>query len=1202
MIRTFLAGFWSWRALFTLIGLTSLSLVVWFIGPLVTLGLFGSPDVAPLSSPGSRILTIVGLFGVALAIAILRFWLARRANQKMIASLLATEQMAAISDRRDSEEVEIIRERFQMALKVLKDEVFQGRRGTGYLFDLPWYMIIGPPGAGKTTILRHSGLNFPLAERMGGEVVSGIGGTRHCDWWFTDDAVLIDTAGRYTTQDVNSDLDRAAWLGFLDLLRTHRRRRPINGVLLALSLSDVLTWSEAERKRHADALRKRIQELLRAFGMQIPIYFMLTKCDLLAGFTEYFDDVEDAERAQVWGMTFPADGAATRITELFDEGFKELGRRIERGLPAKMHGERSLRRRAAMFMFPKEFASARAAIGSLVHEVFRPTRFDATPMLRGVYFTSGTQEGTPIDRLVGALGRSFGLAGGARSPFRGQGKAFFIRRLLTDVVFEEQGLVGTDRRLERRLAIVNAAAYAACIGAVGIAGALWWGAYARSEARIVSTDLAAQTLQARIGEAQGPLNFSTVLPVLDAGRRVREATGDDSLVAWLDGIGLSATPRLGPRANEVYDRVIIDRLMPAFERRIAERLNAALNTADAQTVRELLRVYLMLGDPQRYARGPVGDAARAELPLAFPIDRQQRGAMALHIDRMLELMPRALEINQALVAAARSRLTREPRTAQIYARLLREGAQSQRLLTLDFAAIVGNTSLQINATRGGNVLRLGIPGIFTRQGFNEFVMPRLPDLVREEQGTDWVIAAGSADDAMFQRVTREVLDRYVQDYIRQWNEAISAVAAIPFNDLPRGMVVLQALAGPQSPLEAVIEAVRDNTNLPPPTADAQQQAPGTLRQIVSSVPGGAQLAGAVARNLGGAPAVAAALGDAPWPGQRIADAFRPLIALTTAGQQGQQPPIARVRELLSNLYGTMGGVANAPDPKQAAYQLLQRRIRDPSQDVFATLRSDSALRPEPVRSILREITSASWSSLLGLAYDYMNDAWRRQVLPVCEGSIAQRYPVFANASEDMAVRDFSDFFRSGGVLDEFFKNFLEPVVVDQRNGYGAARIDGVALPLRPETLAQFNRARNIRRAFFPTPGQPPSVRFSLRPAFLHPQVLRATLTLDGRDIVYRHEQPRAYDIEWPARAETSTVSVVLTLTNGQEQRVERSGPWALFRLADASGLATRGTTDRFQFTVGEANGPRIVYDLRASSVTNPFSLDSLRSFRCPDSL
>jgi type VI secretion system protein ImpL len=83
-------------------------------------------------------------------------------------------------------------------------------RHRNFLYDLPWYLIISPPGAGKTTALVKSGLRFPLAGSGEAQPVSGVGGTRYCDWWFTDDAVIIDTAGRYTTQDSDADADGKA--------------------------------------------------------------------------------------------------------------------------------------------------------------------------------------------------------------------------------------------------------------------------------------------------------------------------------------------------------------------------------------------------------------------------------------------------------------------------------------------------------------------------------------------------------------------------------------------------------------------------------------------------------------------------------------------------------------------------------------------------------------------------------------------------------------------------------------------------------------------------------------------------------------------------------------------------------------------------------------------------------------------------------
>ncbi len=187
-----------------------------------------------------------------------------------------------------------LRKRFEEAIDALKKSK---KRGAANLYELPWYVIIGPPGSSKTTVLVNSGLNFPLAQKFGKDALRGVGGTRHCDWWFTDKAILLDTAGRYTTQDSNSRADAAGWVAFLQLLRKFRSRQPINGVIVAMSASDLLTASEQERERHVIAIRERLAELGRTLGIDVPVYFLVTKCDLVAGFSEFFDELGQ-ERAR----------------------------------------------------------------------------------------------------------------------------------------------------------------------------------------------------------------------------------------------------------------------------------------------------------------------------------------------------------------------------------------------------------------------------------------------------------------------------------------------------------------------------------------------------------------------------------------------------------------------------------------------------------------------------------------------------------------------------------------------------------------------------------------------------------------------------------------------------------------------------------------------------------------------------------------
>ena len=306
-------------------------------------------------------------------------------------------------------------------------------RGTrGYLYEQPWYAIIGPPGAGKTTALLNSGLKFPLAAEMGQGAVAGVGGTRLCDWWFTENAVLIDTAGRYTTQDSNAAVDRAGWDSFLDLLRRTRPRQPLNGVIVAIALSDIADAPPAERAAHAAAIRRRIKELETRLGIRIPVYALFTKSDLISGFTEFFDDLDRERRNQVWGVTFPLVKADAGPVGQFPEELQLLVDSLNDRLFDRLQAEQSPERRVLIAGFPTQIATLAQPLQSFLTEAFGGSRLDPAPLLRGVYFTSGTQEGTPIDRLTGVMARAFGLDQRRAAALRPQqGRSYFLGRLVS---------------------------------------------------------------------------------------------------------------------------------------------------------------------------------------------------------------------------------------------------------------------------------------------------------------------------------------------------------------------------------------------------------------------------------------------------------------------------------------------------------------------------------------------------------------------------------------------------------------------------------------------------------------------------------------------------------------------------------------------------------------------------------------------------
>src|SRR4029453_18522265 len=271
------------------------------------------------------------------------------------------------AEQRPSADAVQLRERFEEAVAVLKQ-----KHRTGHsLYDLPWYVILGAAGSGKTTALVNSGLHFPLEQRSGKGALRGVGGTRNCDWWFTDEAVFLDTARRYTTQDSDSAADSAGWAEFLALLRKYRARRPINGVILTISAQDLLTAGHAAQEAHVAAARRRLNELNQELRIQLPVYLMVTKCDLVSGFTEYFEDLDHAGRAQVWGVTFPYEQTKKgEAAQGFDAEFEALIGRLNQLLFARLDDEREVRRSAKIFGFPQQMAALRDALSQFATDLF----------------------------------------------------------------------------------------------------------------------------------------------------------------------------------------------------------------------------------------------------------------------------------------------------------------------------------------------------------------------------------------------------------------------------------------------------------------------------------------------------------------------------------------------------------------------------------------------------------------------------------------------------------------------------------------------------------------------------------------------------------------------------------------------------------------------------------------------------------------
>jgi len=1156
-------------------GVFMLAMVIWFYGPSI-----GADGFYPLESVLNRAIAI----GV-LALAVLG-WLLLKAYRRYRAGRSLEEGIV----QPVADDGAVLSERMKDALATLKKA--SGQRAD-YLYSIPWYVIIGPPGAGKTTALINSGIKFPLMSNGAKATVEGVGGTRYCDWWFAEDAVLIDTAGRYTTQDSGTEsegpadnVDRRSWLAFLDLLRKSRPRQPINGVILAIAIDDLITLPEAERNAHADAIRTRLVELNERLKVAFPVYVMFTKADLIEGFGEFFGDLREKERRIVWGATFQTeDRTKNTITEVPAE-FDALVMRLSENTIDRLQSEPNQGRRSLILGFPAQFNALREPAVNFLSRVFEPTRYHASAILRGFYFTSGTQEGTALDQLIGATSRILGEAG-TPAALSGKGRSFFLSDLLTRVIFGEAGWVSTNRaRVRRDRAFrIGALAAVALVTLVAL-GALGF-SFMKNRSLIAGVDRAVEEYRvgaaALIGqreiadpdvaEAQSTLLWP--LRTMPTGYADREA--DVPLSA---GFGLSQRGSLNAASEEAYYRA----LERSFRSRLVLRVEEVLaqNLDKPQFVYETLKVYRMLtgerAEPEVITAWIVRDWEENVYP--GRLNAGGRAALRDHLNALLELdlgRPVQISRNEPLVRDAEQVLARIPLVDLAFARLQLDASADPTLYDFVVADEAGSDAeLVFQRRSGADLEHLTIPSFFTRAGFQKALINRLPNIEREIAGEEWLFGEAAnqrAVQAQYATLQQDLLRKYQERYIEVWRGMLDDLELTPMAiDKPR-YTALRALSSPASPLRQLLAAVSEQTALTKVDETAGEAE-------VASADGNAQLT--IRADLDNRAAVRDSV--QAEPGAAVEAAFAPLHELMSAETE---PNLGPVIASLSELHDRLVNVASGTAASAADTAALNERVE--------AVRAGAATLPEPAARLVLSAVDDIAKDLQGERLTRLSQNFNAAVTRRCEAVVANRYPFFAS-ERDVTLGDFATLFKPTGLFATFRKENLDPLI--DKTGAEWKWLPG--LDLSPRTLRSFQDANAITEAFFKDEAaEEPSFEVIVTNLALDPTASSGVLRIN-RTFVYASRAAHAQPVEWPG--ENADNRAVVSVTFGpraETRRIARDGPWALFRLVAAGRTVASGDRLVVDFSVA---GKRLSFAFVSNAGKNPLTLEALSRFRCPTEL
>jgi type VI secretion system protein ImpL len=1167
-----------------------------------TLNILAFALLAGLLFLGAELLQLALVWALAGIAALAVLALAAWGTRRYLAHRREAEPLPPAETRAEAD-LESVRSAMLEAIGTIRNSRLGQATGARALYELPWYMVIGNPAAGKSSAITQSGLQFPFADP---KAVQGVGGTRQCDWFFTAEGILLDTAGRYAVQAV----DREEWHGFLGLLKKHRPRAPINGIIIAVSIAELRGDDTEAVLQLARSLRQRVQDLIEKLEVFAPVYVMFTKADLVAGFADFFKDAETAERERPWGATMPfrQKAGCRDMLAFFEQSFDELCEGLrEMGIATMTQRRRELVP-AGVHTFPLEFAALRAPLKAFLATLFEDNPFQFRPLFRGYYFTSALQEGQPLCAQSLRVAQRFGLTRPADSaPRAGMGTqaGYFLPRLFREVIFADKDLV--SQYATRRRQVLRNGGFAVAILLLGALLGAWTWSYSGNSQLVANAaaDLdKAVRLQAQRPDLQSRLEALQLLQ-----DRIEQVDKLDRESPWLLGMGLYQGDTLGRKLRSEYFKGMSEILLKPVAVSLETQL-FALGQREAGNVEDsynALKTYLMLADKSHAETGHLGDQLtrhwRNWLEAnrgAMPREQLLRSAEALLAFYLAQLNDPAwprIEPKLALVDAARDQLRQVVRgmTARerVYAEI--KARASTRYPAMTVARIVGEQDRAL--VQGSHA----VSGAFTREAWEGYVRGAIREAANSAlQSSDWVLKTAERTDLTLEgspeQVQKALADSYKAEYSKEWQAFLQGVAIAPMPDFPRTVDAMNRLGDPAvSPLLKVWSTVVAQTSWDNPSLAAggvQQAEQGVAHWFKARLFERAPAAGPVAATL----PQAGALGREFAPAAGL---------LATRDKDGSL--MRTYLDHLSRLRARLNGIRNQGDPGPGARQLMQQTLEGSGSELADALRhvdeqmmaglseaQKQAIRPLLVRPLIQV-----FAGLVLPAEAEINKTWQAQVYEPFSRTLAGKFPFAPAGSAEASLAEIGQVFGPDGAIAKFVGSSLGALVVRRGDVLAPRTWADMGINFAPQTLQRFPA--------WMAPVAAGGVAATTQTVFqLLPHAASGlaeySIEIDGQLLRFRNGVPQWANMAYPGPQGNSGVRISGVTPEGKVVELfSESGAQGLRRMIDsASRTRKEEGVHELRWSSGSV---AVTVDLRITSTPGSTQGDSgFRGMRLPETV
>jgi len=1072
-----------------------------------------------------------------------------------------------------------------------------------------FYLVFGNPGAGKTSLLEHSGIHFPRRYPSSADLAKQ---TQHfSQWWFSNQGIFLEAPTRYATGEEGDD-EFQYWLTQLE---KEGKRTALDGVLLVVSLRELLEGGPGVTEL-ATRYREKIAMAMGTLRLELPVYLVFTHADLLPGFREYFENMQEPESHQVLGATFALRGNLAPARQRFEREYKKLWESLQSRTAQRLSQLSDSGRKKQIFLFPNEFGAAQERLATFVEHLFKDTMRRERALFRGFFLTSVlpaeasdfTRASDPFADAGGEAAHFLDHKAKQRGPSASSAKPDSVSRprsLFTFLLFG--GVLKNDKSLAQipgyRLgslsrqsliasSIMTLAALAIIIyGLIGFIGSR---SYLAGVSKAVSE---AGRLRWR-----SPSDYRAEYEVLN------------TLLAKIKDIQAGGGGHLPPGFRHSTEALELASTAHSIEvarmigfeslRSLAATLEVSskfYNPSEHAHLRENLKLYLMqTSEGQKHLKEMKPSELASQLAPLWASEATHKFGLenlpnnletgledhaGYFAERFLDGAIAPLDRGDPnLIQTARQSLMGTPSIDGLYASIV-GGEDAARDLSLTDMGVPADGALKSSAK---------IRGFYTKAAFDDNAMDRLAQGAEEPHQRDWVLGEGQVatlppEMQDQKQLYRALVDKYYQEYAEEWMHFLQSLSVRLPSDPGQASGKLSGFASATQGLPAVLARLLVETNLlaPPPAGtnaikdklgkagnllsmamearDADKKKLKEQFKFVDELNGGAAGAGLLSDYLTAARGLSEVLSKLSLAGDNGADVMDAASALFAG--KSESP--------LNTCWNESGKIRNRYEGQTWLPPLLEG----------------------PVRDVAGYLTAAAGAQL--------EAAYKSKVFSFYSQNLKGRYPLLKSGTSEVNLEDFKAFFGADkGAFTTFLNGKLAPFVKVDEESITPKHWNGIRIKFNPATLDGISKAYLVSKRMYSDAGMRVyNVNITLAETR---NTAKVTFRLGEDKIsVKPGEGQTRFTFKWPNENSYKGAEIMVDNINGGSQGRRVDGAWGFMKLLDgARAFAPRpgGLTAKWRFNVAQKYDVDVAIEGNIPDRDNPFTMPDYFKFDLPPNL